>query len=500
MVCAALSAHALQAQEGDLLEQINKRFEDFQKRSDEMFEQFEARTNRQFEMVKRRSDSLFLTFLKGSWKMRKTEEPVARPSKPKPKKTPVAPAAPKREKPVNIKPLPPKPSTLLPEDDFKNRIPKDLKPTLKKIYQKSKVKNQQFDFFGSAINLFSNKAFPAAPAQVSEAEIEQFFSASSDNKDVANWLTQMLYYSQTMNLNDWGFVTLLKKSAKSIYPGRVNAQNLMVWYGLLQAGYKAKVGYSDKNICLLLATKYVIYGAYYIPINGDKYFITTFGEFEDKRNWKIPTYDYPDNKGLLDLYLNDKMFVGDKTQNCKINPNFSDFEVDYNVNLVKFYDDYPQTGDFGVYFAASLSRDALSSLESVLQPKLAGKSVQEAVNYLLAFVQKGFKYKTDTEQFGVVNRTFFSEETLHFPYSDCEDRAILFSNLVTHFLGLKAVGLLYSNHMSTAVKFKTSDVQGDYLYYKNEKYIICDPTYIGARLGMAMQQHRGLKPRIIDWK
>lgn len=83
------------------------------------------------------------------------------------------------------------------------------------------------------------------------------------------------------------------------------------------------------------------------------------------------------------------MFVGDKTQNRKINSKFSDFEVDYNVNLVKFYDDYPETADFGIYFAAPLSRDALSSLESVLQGKLAGKSVQEAVNYLLAFVQKG---------------------------------------------------------------------------------------------------------------
>ena len=63
------------------------------------------------------------------------------------------------------------------------------------------------------------------------------------------------------------------------------------------------------------------------------------------------------------------------------------------------------------------------------------------------------------------------------------DLAILFSRLVRDLVGLDVVLLYYPGHLATAVAFN-ENVTGDYLVYKNRKYIVCDPTFINAPVGM----------------
>ena len=90
----------------------------------------------------------------------------------------------------------------------------------------------------------------------------------------------------------------------------------------------------------------------------------------------------------------------------------------------------------------------------------------------------------------------FPEETLFYPYSDCEDRAILFAYLVRKLTPLEVVGLLYSDHVATAVKF-SSYVAGDSRMYQGQRYVVSDPTYIGADVGMEMPQYKDAMPEII---
>ena len=52
----------------------------------------------------------------------------------------------------------------------------------------------------------------------------------------------------------------------------------------------------------------------------------------------------------------------------------------------------------------------------------------------------------------------------------------------------KANGLkdeAHPGHLATAVGFN-EDVAGDYLMVNGKKYVVCDPTYINARVGMTM--------------
>ena len=45
----------------------------------------------------------------------------------------------------------------------------------------------------------------------------------------------------------------------------------------------------------------------------------------------------------------------------------------------------------------------------------------------------------------------------------------------------------------------TEDVEGDYLMLGNKKYIACDPTYIGADIGMSMPSMRKYEPVVITF-
>lgn len=63
-------------------------------------------------------------------------------------------------------------------------------------------------------------------------------------------------------------------------------------------------------------------------------------------------------------------------------------------------------------------------------------------------------------------------------------------------LGLDVVLLNYPGHLATAVKFK-EDVIGDYIQLDDGKYIVCDPTYIGASIGEAMPDCRDEKAVIV---
>lgn len=140
----------------------------------------------------------------------------------------------------------------------------------------------------------------------------------------------------------------------------------------------------------------------------------------------------------------------------------------------------------------NLSRD---QLYPSLKAAIKDKSQVEAVSILLNFVQTAFQYEYDDKVWGH-DRAFFAEETLNYPYCDCEDRSILFSHLVRELVGLDVLLLYYPNHLCTAVKF-TEQVTGDYLTVSSGKYYICDPTYIGAPIGKSMPENRNKKPMAI---
>ena len=130
-----------------------------------------------------------------------------------------------------------------------------------------------------------------------------------------------------------------------------------------------------------------------------------------------------------------------------------------------------------------------------MREKIAGLSEKDAVERLLNWVQTAFKYEYDEKVWGH-DRVFFAEETLYYPYCDCEDRSILLSRLVRDLLGLKVILVYYPGHLAMAVGF-TEDVAGDYIIQGGKRYVVCDPTYINAPVGMTMPDMNNQTARII---
>ena len=166
-------------------------------------------------------------------------------------------------------------------------------------------------------------------------------------------------------------------------------------------------------------------------------------------------------------------------------------KVSVNKNLIDFYETYP-TSSLGENFMTRWSMYANTPLDAslkeqlypVLREELKGYSELEAVERLLNWVQTGFVYEYDEQVWGH-DRAFFAEETLYYPSCDCEDRSILLSRLVRDLLGLKTVLVYYPGHLALAVRFN-EDVKGDFLTLNGNRFVVCDPTYINARVGRTM--------------
>jgi hypothetical protein len=171
--------------------------------------------------------------------------------------------------------------------------------------------------------------------------------------------------------------------------------------------------------------------------------------------------------------------------------------VPYDRRLVEYMGTFPQS-EFELYFDTDGSPMLRQALLGELKKYTASMSQEEAVNFLLAFVQKAFAYKTDEEQFGY-EKYFFVEESLHYPYNDCEDRSVIFAWLVHELVGIRVVGLLYPKHMTTAVELKQGNAGYATVMHEGKRFVIADPTYIGATVGMAMPSYAKYQPtRVVD--
>ncbi|MDP8201586.1 MAG: hypothetical protein P9M11_05540 [Candidatus Tenebribacter burtonii] len=334
---------------------------------------------------------------------------------------------------------------------------------------------------------------------INEKSIADFWYSIS-NIDHTTFFAQTSDYREQLRLNDWGYCLLLNEITNEVSGGSQNLSRLLLWFMLTKSGYEAKVGFAEDNVYLLLPCKNTIYGVSYVVID-DKRFYTLSFDNKEQLNISINTYagKYPNADDLIDLSIKEPPKIKGTLIEKELKFKYEDQEytipVTYNQTTAEYFKNYPQT-DLEVYFKAPLSDEATYSLTVGLKPILEGRTEADAANVLLRFVQIAFQYKTDGEQFGG-EKSLFSDETLFYPYSDCEDRSIIFAYLISNILNLNVIGLDYPGHISTAVHFQ-NDLVGDKVLYNSTNFVVCDPTYINANVGMTMPKFKEVHPKIID--
>ncbi len=428
-------------------------------------------------------------------------KPQATPVKPQPvapKAEPTTPAKPQTT-PVKPQPVAPKAEPTTPAKPQATPVKPQPKPKAKPAMQSSLQK----EFYPSvAINYCNTKLYIDASMKgvinitsSQECAVADGYEAlcRSNYKPL---IANCQQAQKDFRLNDWGVFLFVKTAAEALCNDE-NSCIVMQQFLLNELGYRAKMARrGDRNqLLLFVATDCMVYGHPYFTKEGLNYYningteaCTFYMCNQDSKKAKTPVAMRLNNVPALNSGVVSRQRTN-KAGNVSVSVNVS-------KSLMDFYASMPQC-DYGVYAKAPVAGSLAQEVLGTLRPLVQGKSEVDAANLLLNFVQTGFKYATDEEQFGF-EKPFFVEELFYYPACDCEDRSVLFGWLVRELLGLDVVYLDYPNHIATAVQFK-GDVKGDFLTVDGKRYTVCDPTYIGASIGMTMPNLRSAGVSILRY-
>jgi hypothetical protein len=462
---------------------------------EEDYQKWLKEEEQKFQQYKEERDKEFTEFLKKEWRGMQLMGGIKADEKPKPVKLPVISTPPPRVKdtvktpPVQVPPPP-------------REIPKSTPPPPSVEPEKNPLQVTVAFYDMTFVVRHDNTIKVPLGNQIDKESISAYWSALS-RSNFEDVLAQAKFEREKLKLNDWGYCELLERIGAAINNDALNSGTLFAWFMLSKSGYEARVGYANNKVYLMLPAKNNLYGIPYFTFSGKgakKYYAVPVSKQVGQAGTELFTYEgnYEGADKTFDFGITQIPQLADasgqKTLRFIWDGKNVPVPVTFRKDAVEFFEFYPQT-NFEVYFAAPVSSEVSQSLLNTLRPMVQGKSELEAVNLLLRFVQTAFQYKTDQEQFGR-EKPLLPDETVFYPASDCEDRAVLFAFLVRNLIGLDVVGLDYPGHIATAVRFP-AQLPGDQVMVQGKKFMVCDPTYINATAGMAMPQFKTVTPNII---
>jgi hypothetical protein len=457
------------------------------------FDQFRHDIEQEHRQFRNKNDSVFAKFLKDSWE----EFEVFYNEKKEPPKPVVQPEVKDQEHvPQEITPSPSDSAKAinLPQGRLEKPPGKEPEPRPAEPTENFGRAMMDFDFYGTSTSTVLPGKLPDLE-QIDEENIKLYFTETANLGSVLDLVRELKETQKKMRLNDWGYYKLVEQTSKMMESSTYR-QALFSWVVLLKSGYNVKAGYTKNDIFIMLPAQEEIFSSYYLTVDGTPYYIQTDrGKNEPLPRLKVHRANYPENSAFS-LRIYELPLTGNNPVKKELYYNEDTLRFNTNKWLTDFYNDYPLC-DMVVYFLAPLSHEVLKPLSTYLNKKFQGKTGREKVALLLNFVQNAFAYKTDGDQFGH-EKYFFPDEVFYYPFSDCEDRSVLFARLVTHFTDYDCIGLDFPGHVNTAVAFD-QETEGTYIEFEGKKYTICDPTYENAPVGYLDARYEKFQPGIITF-
>lgn len=455
------------------------------------YEKFSKHAKAEYEDYRAQCNAEYVKFLERAWK-----EYKVLPSIPRPKDEVVPPTImPRQDKNK-------KQAKEIPIENVVSPIlslpqPKPISP----IYENDKVeeKNFSFSYMGTTCEVRLPKDLKIRMSGCESCMIATIWKQLATNA-MDNTIRDFLALRLKMQLCDWAYLNLIDTFAKA-FCGHGNEAVIMAAFIYSQSGYKMRLGRDCEKLYLLYGSKHGIYEKGYIVIEGINYY-----PLDDKvERMEISDFSFPQEQSMS-LYIENaqKFTIRPSAKRKLASEQYHDVIIDsqVNLNLIQFYNTYPSSevnGNFMTRWKMYADTPMDESVSQMLYPdiknKIEGLSDVQAVNQILNWVQTAFQYEYDDKVWGH-DRAFFAEETLYYPYCDCEDRAILFTRLVRDLLGLKCILVYYPGHLASAVCLK-QQVNGDYISLDGDVYTICDPTYIGAPVGITMPEMDNRSAKVI---
>ena len=486
----------------DPFEEMNKRYEKTKKGMDDRYLQTKEQMQKEYDARMSKMNAEFQAYLKRNFKEYNESEAKEKPNNdPKPVVQPKV-EEPKPE-PESVSEPEPEPEPIIetkPIEDIKIETINAATHSISLVGNEPKDASDfsqalAVNFFGAKVNLNIDKRMSELKLNAVNPEAFASYWEQFSKLYYQTYIKSVTEFANQTNLNDWGIYKLIENTSKSLFSS-ANNQNMWMWAMLNQAGYRVKVAYNKSQTALLLPIIQEVYEKPYFMINGTKYYMLN----TVNHSGKLLTYadDFEMATKTIDLHLPYSLNfneIGSIIEKTTLLPEETQaLNLKLNKVTIGFLASYPQTEN-AVYLNAAMSNDIKETLLGAIKTKIEGKSDVEAVAYILSYLHNSFEYKTDDDQFGK-EKTFFPDEIFYYPYSDCEDRTVLFTKLVNSLVGLDVVAVLYRNHMAAAVAFN-EPVEGHSFIIDGKTYTSCDPTYLNAPIGSIMPRYKDYNPHAI---
>lgn len=322
--------------------------------------------------------------------------------------------------------------------------PKPLSP----IYEKEQqAENKcQFTYCGTECSVRFPSAINIDLDVCDNQHIAEAWKELSTNR-LDNTIRDFLELRIRMQLYDWAYLNLIDTFTKDHF-GKGNLATLTTAYIYSQSGYQMRLGRNGSKLYLLFGSKHGIYNKGYFLIDGIHYYSLS----NDTQKMEVCDFAFPKEQSLSLYIPQSPLFTYQPTSIRNLSSDrYKDMtlNVQVNKNLIDFYNTYPTSeinGNFMtrwvMYANTPMEQEVQKQLYPILQEKIASLNEHDAVDKLLNWVQTAFVYEYDDKVWGH-DRAFFAEETLFYPYCDCEDRALLFTRIVRDLLGLKCILIYY---------------------------------------------------------
>ena len=468
--------------------QENESFEQFNARRQERFDKFKEQKRKEFEEFRRKRNEEFAKYMRKDWE-RIEPSPIV----PRPKEEPVPPVvAPiDGDNPINPKPLPFDEVVPIPEPEPQPQ-PIDPIEEVPVTPTDPPVSYVHFTFYGTREKVRFDKNSTLHLSNINEnviADAWMLFSGES----YTNLIYDCLHIRENRKLCDWAYLKMLEQMSESVYGKGSNESVLLMAYVYCQSGYKMRLATDGVKLYMMFASNHIIYNWNYYKLDGENYFV-----FNNKTgDVRICNQKYPKEQSMSLAIPQgqtlDFVAANGTTHKSRRNPEI-DITVGANKNMLDFYSSYPTSmyGDnfvtrWALYANTPMPANISEKVYHELRQVINGKSQLDAVNCILNWVQTGFEYEYDDKVWGE-DRAFFPEESLYYPYCDCEDRSILFTRIIRDLLGLKCILIYYPGHLAAAVELTEAHNAGDYIEYNGHRFYISDGTIIGygAPVGQTM--------------
>ena len=357
--------------------------------------------------------------------------------------------------------------------------------------------NITLDFYGTRLML---PALKSAALRSSDNNGVADFWQILDSQGLGSKIGKtMKEIAERHRFNDWMMLRLVETYVANQLPTvSADTRTAMCQYLLCHIGYDVRVALNDGFLALLVPYSTTIYSSSYIDVDG-KRFTMVFDAKSGRTtaSGSVRTYRLPGERnagGLIDPVFRQAPRITESMVPVKLTDKKISVTCNVNANLGKLLYDYPQI-PLIEYSRSSLQPSFRKELTSQLRQMTAGMTQEEAVGTLLNLVQHAFKYATDQKQFGF-EKPLFPEESAIYGINDCEDRALLFGLLIRQVTGLDCLLVEYPGHVACAVLLPEYQGNGTCYSFDRHRYVLADPTFIGAKIGMCMPDYRGSQPKL----